>query len=192
MLKLPIAAMCALSLASCSITPSTSEIQYSNNDLMTWQQLGNASWLIKGEVITTSGASSKGHLVSNQTFADLELSLEFKPDDKVNSGIFIRCRDKTKINADTCLELNIWDLHPKQEYRTGALVKHASPLAHVNTINKWNNYKIVAVGEHIKAWVNGVLVTDYKVPAYSESSGNIALQSFNGGRIEFRNITIKH
>ena len=58
-----------------------------------------------------------------------------------------RCRERANIHPDNCFELNIYDAHPRQEARTGAIVfKVMPPLVHVDTVGRWNTYEVVAQG----------------------------------------------
>ncbi|MEO0473827.1 MAG: DUF1080 domain-containing protein, partial [Bacteroidota bacterium] len=111
------------------------------------------------------------------------------PDSVVNSGVFIRCNNGDSIDAVNCYEINIWDQHVNQDFRTGAIVMRQKPLAHVETIDKWNTYEIKAEGTHIEAWVNGEQTADYQTEEIH--AGTIALQLFGEGRIRFRNLQLQ-
>ncbi len=154
-----------------------------------WQQSGEQSWqFADGEISETADAGDT-FLVSDARYRDFHLTLEFWVDDTINSGIFIRCASQQGIHPDICYELNIWDKHPRQEWRTGAVVFLASPLAHVDTVNRWNQYEIKAQGKRIQAWINGIQVADLQDERFSE--GHIALQSVGAGVVRFRNIALK-
>jgi len=74
-------------------------------------------------------------------------------------------------------------------YRTGAIVTKSIPLALVQTIDKWNTYKIKNEKDHILVWVNGILTTDIRDKVLTE--GYIGLQASGTGEIRFRNVKIK-
>ena len=62
---------------------------FDGSSLDGWRVLGNANWeLSEGAVSANSG---NGFLVSEESYGDFELSLEFWVDTPANSGIFIRC-----------------------------------------------------------------------------------------------------
>lgn len=131
-----------------------------------------------------------GMLATLESFANFRLRLEFNPDTQVNSGVFIRCQDRTDITPFTCYEINIWDRHPNQSFRTGAIVMRAyPPLAQVDTIGQWNRLEITARGSEISVLVNGVLTAELEDNA--QASGFIALQREEGGEIGFRHISIE-
>ena len=116
------------------------------------------------------------------------LELDFHPSTDINSGVFIRCED-FNMTPTKCYELNIWDNHENQDFRTGAIVTKSKPLANVNTINKWNTYKIKAKGRRIQAWINGKKVAD--LSDESRATGYISLQADKHGTIKFKNVSIK-
>ena len=154
-----------------------------------WFRDGTANWNWNdGEIIGESGSGSS-FLMTNESYENFELSLEFYPDSTVNSGIFIRC-STNEISATDCYEFNIWDLHPNQDYRTGALVGKAKPMAMVQTLNQWNTYLIKAQKGILEAWVN-----DQQTVSFMDnnlSKGYIAIQAGASGTIRFRNIKIKY
>ena len=152
-----------------------------------WITYGDATWEFdKGELVgkVTNGS---GAIMTKDSFKNFVLELEFKPDSSINSGVFIRCKEYD-INFTDCYEINIWDLHPSQENRTGAVVKRFVPLAHVETLNKWNSYKIKMVNSHLEVWVNNILTADYENSQLVE--GYIGLQARETGEIRFRNVGI--
>jgi 3-keto-disaccharide hydrolase len=152
-----------------------------------WLEQGEADWIFENGELVGIADSTVGYLVSKTAFKDFEISLEFKPDSIINSGVFVRC--EAAINAGNCYEINIWDLHPNQDYRTGAVVTIAVPLAQVQTLNKWNTYKIICKKGRIQAWVNGIQTVDLVNELHAE--GIIALQANGVGEIRFRNVELK-
>jgi len=92
------------------------------------------------------------------------------------------------VGAKDCYEINIWDLHPNQDYRTGAIVARIKPLKKVNTLNQWNRYKIRSKADHIQVWINDTLTADFKDESLPR--GYIALQAAGVGTIEFRKLTL--
>jgi hypothetical protein len=140
-----------------------------------------------GEIV---GSGGDGFLLSEGLYDDFRLSLEFRVDATTNSGIFIRCRDRQRVHPETCYELNIWDQHPQQEARTGAIVLwHMPPLAQVNTLGRWNSYEVVARGPQLEVRVNGVLTA--RLEDADSTAGFIALQRWGEGTVRFRRIELQ-
>ncbi len=153
-----------------------------------WFQEGSASWKFVGDQLIGTSLGGSGFVMTNKKYRSFTLSLEFYPDKGINSGIFVRCKNKEISNKD-CYEMNIWDYHPDQESRTGSIVTRAKPLVNVETLVKWNSYKITCEGNHIRTWINGKLTADIYDDDLSE--GYIALQAAEHGRIKFKNVKIK-
>jgi hypothetical protein len=153
-----------------------------------WLIKGDANWKFHNNELIGNIINGSGFVMTQQTYKDFVLEMEFKPDSTINSGIFIRCKN-FDISATDCYEVNIWDLHPNQDYRTGAIVMKSIPLAIVETIDKWNTYKIKNEKDHIQVWVNGILTADIKDEVLIE--GYIGLQAMGTGEIRFRNVKIK-
>lgn len=153
-----------------------------------WIEMGAAKWTMDNGVITGVSDEDAGYIVAGQPYENFVLELDFMPDETVNSGVFIRCHNMN-MSPDDCYEMNIWDNHPSQEWRTGSIVLRQEPMAQVSTNGKWNSYKIKCNQGHIEAWINGKKVSDLKDD--SLASGYISLQAARGGTIKFRNIFLK-
>ena len=153
-----------------------------------WFRAGDAHWDFSNEELIGSLDSGSGFVMTRASYSNFDLKLEFYPDSTINSGIFIRCKNP-EINPFDCYEINIWDLHPNQDYRTGAIVMKSHPLERVDTINKWNLFEIKCENDRIMAWVNGTLTADLQDTM--RTNGFIALQAAETGEIKFRNINIK-
>ena len=153
-----------------------------------WITGGEAVWTFEDGVLVGDAGGGDGFVMTNATYKHFQLELEFYPDQQVNSGIFLRCAKET-LSASDCYEINIWDHHPNQSARTGAVVSRSEPLQTVETIDRWNTYKIVSSQTGIQAWINDVMVVDLKDSELGE--GYIALQAANKGSIQFRNVSIQ-
>ncbi|NKI31738.1 3-keto-disaccharide hydrolase [Croceivirga thetidis] len=153
-----------------------------------WEIFGAADWRFSNGNLIGAIEEGAGFVMTKDSYKDFALELEFYPDSTINSGVFIRCMKK-ELSASNCHELNIWDLHPNQDYRTGAIVSKGIPKAHVETLNKWNSYKILAMENRIQVWVNTIKTADSTFLHPPE--GYIALQAMGNGKIKFRNIMLK-
>lgn len=153
-----------------------------------WFVSGASDWSYEGDELIGKIKCGSGFLMTERRFGNFVLELEFKPDSTINSGVFVRCKNMA-LSAEDCYELNIWDLHPNQDARTGAVVGRTKPLAHVNTLNKWNIYRIVCENDSIRAWINGLKVIEIADKSLKE--GYIALQAAERGTIRFRDVRLK-
>ena len=173
---------CSLFLISCQ----QNTIEKKSKDLE-WTVLGTAEWTFDGPLIESKTDSGYSYIITPDLYTDFELTFDFKPDSSINSGVFVRCKNDT-INPINCHEINIWDLHTNQNFRTGSIVTKCAPFKKVETVDKWNQYRIVCEEDSIKVWLNDVYTASYKDS--SLKSGPIAFQAAGRGNISFRDIQI--
>ena len=152
-----------------------------------WDIFGDANWNFSKKELVGKISEGTGFVMTQNTYKSFILELEFRPDSTINSGVFVRCKNK-EITPIDCYEFNIWDLNPNQDYRTGSIVRMAGPLAYVETIDKWNKYKIKVEKNHIQVWINNVLTVDVKDEKHLE--GYIGLQASGRGAVSFRKVRI--
>jgi hypothetical protein len=162
---------------------------FDGQTLAGWTVSGDSQWQVENGEIVASGVGD-GFLLSERKFQDFHLTLEFWVDADTNSGIFFRCSNPENIHPETCYEANIWDEHPQQVARTGSIVyKAMPPLKRVETVGRWNTYKIAAEGKRVLVEVNGQM-TAFLYDAQIKK-GFIALQHWRNGTVKFRNIRIR-
>lgn len=157
------------------------------NNAEDWFLGGDAVWDFKGVELRGMADGGAGFIMTRDVYTDFELLLDFFPDSTINSGVFIRCKDK-EVSNTACYEINIWDLHPDQDSRTGSIVTRTTPLVYVETLNKWNHYRIRCVDNRIQVWVNGTLIADLRDSGLK--AGYVALQAAEKGRIRFKNVQL--
>ena len=159
---------------------------FDGSSLDGWRALGTANWeLGNGAVTATSGS---GLLVSEDSYDDFQLKLEFWVDEPANSGVFIRGADPQRITDRNSYEVNIYDTRADQTYRTGGIVNVAAPSAMINAGGQWNTFEIHAQGSELIVNLNGtqtVATNDDQHP-----SGPFALQ-YAAGTVRFRNVQIR-
>lgn len=153
-----------------------------------WAQLGKGNWSITdGALQGTKG--ELGYLLTPASYADFELRAEFWADADCNSGLFLRCQDRSKVNAENAYEVNIFDKRPDPSYGTAAIVGVAkAPLPYPQAANKWNTFEVSARGDRFIVVFNGQQTVDARDAKFK--SGPLALQSA-GGVIRFRKVQIR-
>lgn len=158
------------------------------NGLKGWNAVGDANWEIVDGVLQATKGSAASYMVSQESYADFQLTLDFWVTPDANSGVFIRCTDPKMITAMNAYEVNIFDMRPDPTYRTGAIVNVAKPTSVVNTGNKWNTFDISAKGPKMTVVLNGMKIAE------GENSmnprGPFALQ-WGAGTVKFRNVKIR-
>lgn len=181
--------LAAFFLGASTLVLAESAALFDGASMAGWQSTGDIEWSVVEGALQASGGGD-GFLSTEHDYGDFQLRAEFWVDATTNSGIFIRCSDRSRIYPDTCYEMNIWDEHPKQQARTGAIVfRFMPPLVQVKTVGRWNSYEITAVGANIEVKVNGEVtaVLDDADP----TAGFIALQHWEQGTVKFRNIQLE-
>ena len=133
---------------------------------------GKARWTVEDGAIT--GREGENHagglLYTARVYKNFEIELDAFITYPFDSGIFVRMR-KDRKGAQVTL-----DYRPKGEiggiYSEGWL--HRNPTAKAAwKKDGWNRFRVRCAGEpmHLTVWMNGALITDYRVP---EGSGDFA------------------
>ncbi len=154
--------------------------------LQNWNQIGSTDWRLRNGYVEGSGEA--GFLVSQRSYSDYRLIVEFWTDGPANSGVFIRCEDPQNVTASNCYEVNVYDTRPDPTYRTGSIVNVAAPMAQIDAANQWNRFEILAQGSHLEVILNGV--TTVNTDNDQLDAGYIALQ-YGTGVVRFREVEIQ-
>jgi Domain of Unknown Function (DUF1080) len=181
-------ALIAWGLAGCAnMNQSGSTMLVDGTNMDQWSPIGNANWRVAdGSIQADKG---NGFLVSKNSYTDFEIRAEFWVDATANSGIFLRCADRTKVTAENAYEVNIFDQRPDPSYGTGAIVNVAKIGNMIKAGGQWNTYEIVAKGPVFTVTLNGVRTVDGARDSRL-ASGPIALQ-YAAGVVKFRKLEIK-
>jgi len=161
---------------------------FNGRNLDGWIPLGDANWSVEHGIIRADRGGFS-FLVSQESYRNFELRVEFRVSLDANSGIFIRCSDPARITASNAYEVNIYDTRPDPTYGTGAIVDVArvSPMPRAG--DRWNVMAIRAVGDVLSVAMNGVTTVD-AVRNTAHGEGPIALQ-YGAGRVMFRRVEIR-
>jgi hypothetical protein len=161
---------------------------FNGSDLSGWNVVGDANWRVEERAARADRSTAASFLVSEDSYGDFDLELEFWVDPEANSGVFLRCQDAATIADTSCYEANIFDTRPDQTYRTGAIVNVAEPAEFIYTGGQWNRLKITADGPRLQVTLNGRPMVDTRDSRFSR--GPIALQ-YAAGQVMFRNVRIR-
>jgi hypothetical protein len=155
-----------------------------------------------------------GDIVTDRTFTDFELTLEWRLEEGGNSGVFYRAAEGEQWIYRSAPEMQVLDdeRHPDgQNPLTSAGANYAldpAPRGVVKPVGEWNSVRIVVQGNHVEHWMNGQQVVTYELgspeweekvanskfvewPAYGRApTGYIGLQD-HGDPVWFRNIKIR-
>jgi len=169
------------------------------------QRNGKAAYTVEDGTIvgTTVLNTPNSFLCTEKMYADFILELEFLVEPGMNSGIQIRSHSYEhynnyrvhgyQIEIDT--STRAWSGGIYDEGRRGWLfdLKNKPEAGAAFKQGQWNHYRVEAVGDRIRTWVNGVPAADLKDDMTAK--GFIALQVHSskeaGKQIKWRNIRIQ-
>jgi len=161
---------------------------FDGRSLTGWSQKnGTATYQIEDGVIlgTTSEGSPNSFLCTTRDYRDFELLFEVKVDDELNSGVQIRSRSLDTFNngrvhgpqVEIATNGNAGWVYG-EALGTGWLSTDRTDEKARAAFNKgeWNKFRVRAVGNHIKTWINGIPVANLQGDENSFKEGFIALQ----------------
>lgn len=180
---------------------------FNGKDLQGWEQLnGEAKYEFRnGELIgTTVFGTSNSFLVTEETFGDFILELEFLASD-INSGIQFRSESKPDYQNGRVHGYQ-FEIDPSERAWTGGIYDEARrmwlypleynpPAKKAFKVGEWNKVRIECIGNVMRTWLNGVPAS-HLVDAMTPE-GFIALQVHSirdkkdeGKQIRFRDVKI--
>jgi len=180
--------LAAASLAAPALARAPFQVLFDGTSLDGWTAVGDANWsLADGAVSADKGGMS--FLASGDSYRDFDLRAEIWVSPDANSGIFIRCADRTRFTPANAYEVNVFDQRPDPTYGTGAIVDIApvSPMPRAG--GRWNVLEISARGPLLSVVFNGVTTVD-SVRDTAHAEGPIALQ-YGAGTVKFRRVEIR-
>ncbi len=129
---------------------------------------GNASYAVKdGTIVGTSTLNTPNtFLRSDTTYGDFILELEYKVDSLLNSGIQIRSNSIASYRNGSVHGYQV-EIDPSERAYSAGIYDEArrgwlnnlkeNPTAQKAFKQKeWNHYRIEAIGDTLKTWINGV------------------------------------
>jgi hypothetical protein len=126
-----------------------------------------AGWHITGGVLSKEG--SVDDLVTNESFGNFELELEWKIGKGGNSGIFYRgTREYDHIywsapEYQLLDDANAEDGSSRLTAAAAAYALYGVPAGIVLPFDHWNKTRLVVNGKHVEHWLNGQKVVDYEL-----------------------------
>ncbi len=173
-----------------------------------------AGWKVEDGVVHFTPGVEGGDIITREQFDDFDLRLEWKISEGGNSGIFFRVTEEAERTYHTGPEMQVLDdaRHVdggNAKTSTGAnYALHAPSESAVRPVGEWNEARIVADGNHVEHWLNGVKIVEYELgseewealvagskfiewPLYGrQPSGHIGLQD-HGDHVWYRSIRIR-
>jgi hypothetical protein len=190
------------------------------NGVLTFEGRDKFTYLLEGRMVEMGGADAKTDggidIVTDQSFVDFDLKLEWKISKGGNSGIFYTVMENPQY-------IDAWNTSPEMQvldnavHKDGLIHKHragdlydliACDPVTVKPQGEWNQVRIVKEKGKVQHWLNDVKVVEYDLnsPDWSKMIKNskfkdlkdfataktnkIGLQD-HGNQVWFRNIKIK-
>jgi hypothetical protein len=162
---------------------------FSGTDLKGWRAMGENQWLAENGVLKSPKSGS--NLVTEESFTDFKLHIEFRYQKGSNSGVYLRGRYEVQISDSKGLEPSKGDL--------GAIYGFIKPNEMVaKNPGEWQTYDITLVGRMITVVANGkMIICNQEIPGITggainsnESEPGPLLLQGDHGPIEYRNIVI--
>lgn len=172
-----------------------------------WTQLnGEAEYTIEGDVIvgTSKAKTPNSFLTTNETYGDFILEFEVMVDPDLNSGVQIRSLSKSDYRDGRVHGYQV-EIDPSPRAYSGGIYDEARrgwlyPLSRNDKGRKafqngrWNAYRIEAIGNSIRTWINGVqcanLVDDVTAEGFIALQVHSVPDRFAGKQVKWRNIRI--
>ena len=178
----------------------TKEVNLFNGvDLKGWEAYGTEKWYVEdGLLICESGPDKQyGYLATREYYDDFDLTVEFKQEADGNSGVFFRSfiPSGVRINGWQCevAPLNQHTGGIYESYGRGWLIIPPPEKESVLKEGEWNTMRIIAQGDHIETWLNGIQMIHVHDAKIGAGKGRICLQIHDGGgiRVLWRNLKLR-
>ncbi len=158
-------------------------------DLKGWHAIGENQWKVEDGVLRS--LKSGANLVSDQTFTDFKLHIEFRYSKGSNSGVYLRGRYEVQIEDDKGLEPWVGYLGAIYGFLTPSEMVAKNP-------GEWQSYDITLRGRMVTVVGNNkVIIYNQEIPGITGGAidsnegepGPIMMQG-DHGPIDYRNIII--
>ncbi len=168
------------------------ETLYNGKDLTGWDVYGTEKWYVEdGDLVCESGQDEEyGYLGTRKYYNDFDLSIDFKQISNGNSGVFIRSYIRKGVS------ISGWQVEVAppgkdtggiyESYGRGWIVQIPEEKEKILKMGDWNTIRIKVVGDNVKTWLNGEMMTDLTDAKIGQGKGRIMLQIHSGGGIKVR------
>ncbi len=162
---------------------------FEGTDMKQWHATGKNQWIVQSGILRSPHSGS--NIVTNQTFKDFKLHIEFRFPKGSNSGVYLRGRYELQIEDEEIPE-------PDND-QMGAIYGFIAPSQPLpRTQGKWQSYDITLTGRMVTVVANGkTIICNREIPGITGGAidsdegapGPILLQG-DHGPIDYRNIII--
>lgn len=186
---------------------------FNGKDFSGWKIIGSngKAWVHDNEIVCHMVSNTPEHtfVCTKKKYADFILEAECKLDGDFHTGFLLRCMDAKADTAQVSLYGYQVKIDPTSRKWTGGVfddygktwewyypLKNSEAARAAFKMNEWNTFRIEAIGNEIKVWVNGIPTTNLKHDKYKK--GYIALKIHSMGNnpekekilVHYRNLKI--
>lgn len=162
---------------------------FNGKDLSGWHATGENQWVVENGILRSKKSGS--NLVSDQTFNDFKLHVEFRYEKGSNSGVYLRGRHEVQIADDKGKD--------PEKGLFGAIYGFLVPSEMAaKDAGEWQTFDITLVGRHVTVVANGkTVISNQEIPgitggALDSKEGEPGPIYFQGdhGPIDFKSVVI--
>jgi hypothetical protein len=163
---------------------------FNGKDLTGWHATGENQWTVKDGILQNPHKGS--NLMTDETFNDFKLHIEFRYTEGSNSGVYLRGRYEVQIETNSADEplKNVFSAVYGFIMPSEIVAKNAG---------EWQSYDITLIGRMVTVVANGkMVICNREIPGITGGAinsregepGPLIIQGDEGGHIEYRNIVI--
>jgi len=139
--------------------------------------------------------TGRGNLFTTKQYDNFIIQLEFRCDERANNGLMIRVDDAAKRDVLRAMEIQIADDGDISDgNHNGSVFRALSGSKPFSFAGRWNFMEVIADGQKITTYINGMKVVDDTIPQdkpfSNVRSGRIGFMGF-GGTTTIRYVRIK-
>ena len=162
---------------------------FNGKDLKGWHAMGTNQWIVENGVLRSP--HSGANLLTDETFTDFKLHIEFRYPKESNSGVYLRGRYEVQVEDDKGLE-------PTSHHFSGIYGFLPPSEMMAKAAGEWQSYDITLVGRMVTVVANGkMVICNQEIPGITGGAlnsnegepGPIYIQG-DHGPVDYRNITI--
>ncbi|MDR2674271.1 MAG: DUF1080 domain-containing protein [Opitutaceae bacterium] len=129
------------------------------------------SWEYKDGVLASKG---NGYIWTKEAYGDFVLNLDFRVEEKTDTGVILRCTSNTRDWVQNSIEVQIIPgERPNDKHNAGGIYDIAAPSRAVEIVpGKWHHYTITAQGSKIQVVFDGERVTAIDLSEWKKAGQN--------------------
>lgn len=164
-------------------------ILFNGKDTKGWHALGNNQWIVEDGILRSP--HSGANLVTDDSFTDFKLHIEFRYPKESNSGVYLRGRYEVQIEDN-------YGMDPSPDH-LGAIYGFLPPSEEMaKAPGEWQSFDITLAGRMVTVIVNGkTVICNQEIPGITGGAinskegepGPLLIQG-DHGPVDYRNIVI--